>query len=77
MVLESEVFGREVFTYPDDEQAFAAVHRLLAGARAAFSKDGIERIVGIIVSDDEDSLGSVTVELPSRHCKTAGRSTAG
>ena len=54
VVLESEVFGRELFSYEDDDQAFAALHRLLAESRSVFQKDGIERVVGIIISHDQE-----------------------
>jgi len=55
VVLESEVFGRELFSYEDDERAFAALLRLLAESRSAFQKDGIERVVGIIIGQDKCS----------------------
>lgn len=51
--LESDVFGRDEFCYEDDDQAFAALHRLLVESRSAFQKDGIERVVGIIIGQDE------------------------
>ena len=54
VVLESEVFGRELFSYEGDEQAFAALHRLLAESRSVLQKDGIERVVGIIISHDQE-----------------------
>ncbi len=50
--LESDVFGREQFLYEDDDQAFATLHRLLAESRSAFQKDGIERVVGIIIGEE-------------------------
>jgi hypothetical protein len=53
VVLESEVFGRELFLYEDDDQAFAALHRLLAESRSEFQKDGIKRVVGIIIGHDQ------------------------
>jgi len=53
VVLESEVFGRELYSYEDDNQAFAALHRLLAESRSAFQKDGIKRVVGIIIDHDQ------------------------
>ncbi len=54
VALESEAFGRELFSYEDDDQAFAALNRLLTESRSAFQKDGIERIVGIIISRDQE-----------------------
>lgn len=53
VVLESEVFGRELFSYEDDDQAFAALHRLLAESRSDFRKDGIRRVVGIVIDQDK------------------------
>lgn len=55
--LQSETYGREVFSYSDDEQAFASLRRLLAESRLAFLKDEIERTVGIIVSDRQNWIG--------------------
>ena len=52
VILESEVFGRELFSYDNDDQAFAAMRRLLTESRSAFQKDGIRRFVGIIISHD-------------------------
>lgn len=52
VILESGIFGRELFLYEDDNQAFAAMQRLLTESRSAFQKDGIERVVGIIIGHD-------------------------
>jgi len=64
VVLDSDLFGREFFHYPDDKQAFAAVLRLLAEARSAFINDGIECAVGIVVGsgdyDDDDWHGDLS-----------------
>ncbi len=54
VVLQCDVYGRECFYYLNDLQAFIAMRRLLAESRVAFQKDGIERIVGIVVGDLED-----------------------
>lgn len=54
VVSQSDGFGRGFFRYPDDEQAFAAMRRLLAESRSAFLNEGIERAIGIIVSDRQD-----------------------
>jgi hypothetical protein len=59
VVLESEVYGRELYSFPDDEQAFAAMRRLLANSRSAFLNDGIERVIGIVVSNRQDWLSEL------------------
>lgn len=60
VVLESEDFGRELFSYENDDQAFAALHRLLAESRSAFEKDGIQRVVGIVIHDEQAAFSGTT-----------------
>ena len=54
VLLQSDVFGQELFSYSDDEQAFAAMRRILAESRSAFRNDGIDRVIGIILSNRQD-----------------------
>jgi len=38
--------------YEDEEEAMAAIRRLLTESRIAFSRDGIPRIVGFAIGHD-------------------------
>ena len=57
VVLESDAFGREIYSYSDEEEAFSAIRRLLVKSRSAFLGDGVERVIGIIVGEREDQRG--------------------
>lgn len=54
--LQSDVYGCETFSYSNDDEAIAALHRLAAQSRSAIDNDGIERIIGIIVSERPDGV---------------------
>ncbi len=49
VLLESDEFGREYFDYDSPREALAAVKRLTTAAAAETSRDGVERLVGIVV----------------------------
>lgn len=54
VILSSELYGDDRFTYDSFEKAMAGLERLSKSAREHYEKDGIERRVSYVVEDDDE-----------------------